>query len=367
MNKLSYWCLTFIVLFVLAGCSTRSGEVLVISPTETEDRSPVIQESTLTYTAVPPSATWTPTYTSEPSPTRTPTITPTTNPYKEYSIEYLTDRDYGGGNIEIIDVIADNSYFTRYLLTYPSDGLTIYGFMNIPKRSEPPFPIIIALHGYIDPEIYTTLDYTTGYADALARAGFLVIHPNLRNYPPSSDGDNLFRVGMAIDILNLIAIIKHHAGMSGILQEASPDAIGIWGHSMGGGISLRVITVTTDIKSAVLYGAMSGDERQNFEAIFRWSGGERGNEELAVPVAELSQISPIYFLTQINAAVSIHHGESDNLVPLEWSLDLCEELSKIGKNPECYTYPGQPHTFNSEGAALLDQRIVEFFNRTLNY
>lgn len=363
--KKSFRFFTLILLFVLTGCSSGLVEEVVVVQTAAVDTVQVFQESIPTFTAIPPSSTWTPTYTSIPSPTGTATNTPTQYPYEPYTIHYLTTRDYGGGNIEIVDIINDNSFFTRYLIAYPSEGLTIYGFLNIPKRAEPPFPIVIALHGYIDPDIYTTLDYTTGYADALARAGFLVIHPNLRNYPPSSDGENLFRVGMAIDVLNLIAISKEYAGEPGILQEANPNKIGIWGHSMGGGISLRVITVTSDIKSAVLYGAMSGDERQNFEAIFRWSGGERGSEELAVPIEELSQISPAYFLPRIQAAVSIHHGASDNLVPLGWSLELCEELNMIGKNPECYTYTGQPHTFNSEGAALLNQRVIEFFNKTL--
>jgi pimeloyl-ACP methyl ester carboxylesterase len=295
VNKLSYWYIALILLIVLTGCSNGFVEETVVVQTETVETVQAIQESPPTFTGIPPSSTWTPTYTQIPSPTRTATSTPTQNPLKPYTIDSLTARKYGGGNIDIVDVLADNSYFTRYLITYPSEGLTIYGFLNVPKRAEPLFPVVIALHGYIDPDIYTTLDYSTGYADALARTGFLVIHPNLRNYPPSSEGENLFRIGMAIDVLNLIAIIKQHAGVPGILEGANPDAIGIWGHSMGGGISLRVITVTNDIKSAVLYGAMSGDERRNFEAIFRWSGRERGIDELAVPVEELRQFHQYIF------------------------------------------------------------------------
>jgi dipeptidyl aminopeptidase/acylaminoacyl peptidase len=225
--------------------------------------------------------------------------------------------------------------------------------------------VVIALHGYIDPTIYSTLDYTTGNADALARAGFLVIHPNLRGYPPSEDGENLFRVGMAIDVLNLIAIVDAQGGRAGPLEPARPDSIGLWGHSMGGGITSRVIAVHPRVRAAVLYGAMSGDERQNFEAINRWSNGERGNQELAVPEGELGRISPIYFLPRITAAVSIHHGEADDLVPLAWSLDTCARLTELGKDVECYTYPGQPHTFHDEGVELFNQRVIDFFETWL--
>jgi dipeptidyl aminopeptidase/acylaminoacyl peptidase len=322
--------------------------------------------STPTFTLIPLTSSPTATATPAPTITATATISSTPDPYEEYTVDYLTKRDFGGGSLEIEDVIADNSYFTRYLITFPSDGLTIYGFMNVPKRIDPPYPVVIALHGYIDPAIYTTLDYTTGYADAIARAGFLVIHPNLRNYPPSDNGDNLFRVGMAEDVLNLINIIEAQAGQTGSLEKANPNSIGIWGHSMGGGVSLRVITVSPKIKAAVLYGAMSGDEQRNFEAIFRWSGGERGIDELAVPDEELINISPINYLERISAQVSIHHGESDTLVPIQWSQELCDELTSIGKKVECFTYPGQPHTFNGDGEMLFNQRVADFFIRTLS-
>jgi dipeptidyl aminopeptidase/acylaminoacyl peptidase len=281
------------------------------------------------------------------------------------TIADLSARVYGVGELVIHEVLAENSYFTRYLVSYPSDGLTIYGFMNVPVRGLSPFPVVIAIHGYIEPQDYQTLDYTTGYADTLARAGFLVIHPNLRGYAPSDDGPNLFRVGMATDVLNLIALVKAGAGQPGPLEQARGDAIGLWGHSMGGGISIRVLTVSPDVKATVLYGAMSGDERRNYEAIQRWSNGERGNEELEVPETDLLRISPIYYLERIQAAVSIHHGEADLTVPIAWSLELCQTLQELGKSVECFTYPGQPHTFDATGSETFMQRVVAFYDQWL--
>jgi uncharacterized protein len=362
VNKVTYRYFIAITVLMLVGCS-RAVEITVTSTANLVGERTEFPQISPTLTLVPPTVTPTSTSTSEPTLTGTATVTFTPDPYDIYTISYLANRDYGGGNLNVEEMIADTSYFTRYLVTYPSDGLTIYGFANIPKTVSTPYPVVIALHGYIDPEIYTTLDYTTGYADAMARAGYIVIHPNLRNYPPSDAGDNLFRVGMAIDVLNLVSIIEAQSGQPGILEQADADAIGIWGHSMGGGISLRVLTVSPMIRGAVLYGAMSGDEQRNFEAIFRWSGGERGLDELAIPTEELTDISPIYYLDRITAPVSIHHGESDSLVPIQWSLELCDALGKIGKDVECFTYPGQPHTFNGEGEALFNQRVVDFFSR----
>jgi uncharacterized protein len=330
-----------------------------------------------TLTACAPAtqlATVTPTFTSTVSPTPIPTATqtatalptlsPTPDPYFAYTNDYLRSRAYGGGQIEFVEVLGQNLYFTRYLIRYPSDGLNIYGFANIPNDAEK-HPVIIALHGYIDPAVYNTLDYTTHYADALASAGYIVFHPNLRGYLPSDDGENLFRVGMATDVLNLIALIQTQSGGSDLLQNADPNSIGLWGHSMGGGITTRVLTVTDDVKAAVLYGSMSGDEQKNYEAIKQWSGQTRGLAELDVPVEALSRISSMYYFQNITAAVSIHHGIADQLVPLNWSEVTCEQLRTIGRNVECLYYEGMPHTFYGQGDEQFIQNTIRFFNQYL--
>src|SRR5215211_7743589 len=102
----------------------------------------------------------TPTHTSTPVQTATltplPTVSPTSDPYYPWSIDQLRSRTYGGGQIELLEVLTQNLYFTRYLMRFPSDGLNIYGFADIPNDEEP-HPVIIALQGCIDPAIYNTL------------------------------------------------------------------------------------------------------------------------------------------------------------------------------------------------------------------
>jgi dipeptidyl aminopeptidase/acylaminoacyl peptidase len=323
--------------------------------------------TSLAYTPTPPApATQTPLPPATVTATATslPTLTPTPEPYWEYTIEYLRSRAYGGGKIEITETLGKNSAFTRYYFRYDSDGLSIYGFANAP-HGEGPFPVIIALHGYIEPSIYQTLDYTTHYADAFASGGYLVLHPNLRGYPPSDEGDNLFRVGMAIDVLNLIALVKEISGEPGLLQAADPGRIGLWGHSMGGGVTTRVLTVSQDIKAAVLYAAMTGDEQKNYEAIYRWLNGSMGLDELAVPTEILPRISPMYFFEDIAAPVSIHHGLEDKLVPVGWSMQTCEQLKALGKQVECQYYEDMPHTFYGPGDKEFIQYTIQFFDSYL--
>lgn len=349
---------------ITTACTLKRGSMVdtpirEVGSVETTLPTPFLRLVTLTPT-VTPSPPLTPTV------TLTASVSPTPDPYAGLTIDDLTNRRYGEGQLQFVEVLAENSFFTRYLVAYPSDGLTIYGFMNVPK-GEGPYPVIIAIHGYIDPARYNTLDYTTGYADALARSGFLVIHPNLRGYLPSDDGPNLFRVGMAVDVLNLIGLVKSQGAQTGPLEKADPTRIGLWGHSMGGGISTRVMTVSPDVDAIVLYAAMSGDEKKNYDRIFNvFSEGQRGQEELNTPEEDLRRISPEIFLDRIQAAVSIHHGTNDSEVPPEWSQELCNSLQELNKDVECFTYPGQPHTFFGESDDLFIQRTVDFFWRVFN-
>lgn len=358
------WRLSLLLSFLLPACTAGMPAPLPPAALTVESIS-TAPIAPVSPTDAPPSLTPTFTASAIPSLTLAPSLTPTPDPYAQFTIEHLAARTYGGSELKIVTTMAVTDDFTRALISYPSDGLTIYGFMNVP-HGDGPFPVVIALHGYIDPGLYSTLDYTTHYADSLADAGYLVLHPNLRGYPPSDDGPNLFRVGFAADVLNLIALVRQQGGLPGALQAAKPEALGLWGHSMGGGISIRVMTLSPAVRAVVLYGSMSGDDQKNFDRIYHvFSNRARGLEELSVPAEAFPRISPIFFLDRVTAAVSIHHGEADDGVPLEWSTDLCQRLQALGKPVECFTYPGQPHTFRGEGDQLFKTRVIDFFDGVL--
>lgn len=298
-------------------------------------------------------------------PTDIPTVAATIDSFAGLSIPELAARTYGGGELKNWQVINKAAGFTRYLISYPSDGLTIYGFMDVPTaapRTGSTYPVIVAVHGYIDPRVYQTVDYTARYADRLAEAGFLVLHPNLRNYFPSDKGPNLFRVGYAVDVLNLIAIVRAQGGQSGALQQASPTAIGLWGHSMGGGISIRAMTVDPQIRAVVLYSAVSGDEKQNATKFPGSLEGRATPPPDSIPDDVYLRISPVYFYDRVQSAVSIHYGLADKTVPPVWSETLCNQLQALQKSVECFSYPNEPHIFGGASDQLFIQRTITFFN-----
>ena len=274
-----------------------------------------------------------------------PDIAPGVQQVNPYSLEALAARDYGQGELRVEYPWQNTSEFTRYYITYDSDGLNIHGFVDIPV-GKGPFPVIIALHGYIPASEYQTLDYSTRYADAIARKGYIVLHPNMRNFPPSDTAPRVRdeQAGYTVDVMNLLAYVRKEAGQPGsIFEDADLTKMGIWGHSFGGGIALRVISLVPEIKAAVLYGAVT----QRYT-----------NTSAGFTVTDLESRDVAY---------SVHHGTADEKVPVSWSHTFCDQLEQMVKEHECFFYEGAPHTFIRLGQddPLFIKRTVDFFNREL--
>lgn len=271
----------------------------------------------------------------------------------------LWERVYGEGGFRVERVLERTPRFTRVLFSHLSDGLRVYGFANLPL-GQGPFPVVVVLHGYVEPSRYRTLAYTTPYADFLAAAGYLVLHPNYRGHPPSEGRPAMgLRHVYAVDVLNLLAEVR-----KGVLPQADGRRIGLFGHSMGGGIAQVVALVDPRLKGVVLYGSMSGDERRNLERILYWSGGTRGRELLTLPPKTLVEASAWTYLERVAVPFSIHHGTQDAQVPPEWSWELCRRLKSLGKPVECFSYPAG-HLFRGTVDQAFRQRVLAFFGRVL--
>jgi len=245
--------------------------------------------------------------------------------------------------------------------------------MNVPK-GEGSFPVIIMLHGYAPPDEYISIneDYDLFTADMFASRGYLVIHPDLRGFSAGegevTNFDNLFQTGLAIDTLNLIALVKDAGGKPGPLANGDPTRIGLWGHSLGGGVALHVITVSKDVRAAILYSALSGDESKNSPLMFALSGNEDQYErEQAVDPETLKLISPIYHFDGITAAVKLYHGTEDTVVPVAWAVENCEAM-KLHLPPDrldCVYYIGGRHTVFSRFQPEFSNSQLAFFQTFL--
>lgn len=290
------------------------------------------------------------------SPTRLPQLRAATLPY-------LAQRTYESGDMEIRRVLTETDAFTTALVSYPSDGLKITGLLNVP-RGDGKFPAVVLVHGYVPPSQYTRGLDAQPPAEELARHGFITLVPDLRGYMESDHGLNLFLSGWIADVINAGGALKK-------MPNVDAERVGLWGHSMGGGIANRVMVVSDVFDAVVLYAPISAHIQDMFMDPF--GGEETGlTQELiqgtitALDDANFrADISPIYFLNQTRAPVSIHVGTADKVTPKEWSRAIRDGLKRANKEVEYFEYQGQGHSFNENARPEFYARVFDFFERNL--
>lgn len=272
-------------------------------------------------------------------------------------IEGLRRREYKPSQITVESTVSNDGSYTGYLISYLSDELKIYGRMNVPVGNPPAggFPVVILNHGYFNTSSFTSGDGTQAMADILVRNGYLTLASDYRGFGNSDNdrqGSRGHRPEYAIDVLNLIASVKN-------LDKADPNRIGMWGHSMGGEVSLRTIEAIDKVKAVVLWAPTSGKVSDNA----RFYGGRRSVGVSPNPV--LDGVSPINYLIYITSPISLHQGLADTEVNPQWAKELNDALEKEGKIVEYFEYTGQDHNFRNLGWDVISKRTSEFFDRYL--
>jgi dienelactone hydrolase len=332
---------------------------------------PAAPSATPTAT-IPATATATPTAT--PTPTKTPT--PTATPISPLSIEYLRQQDYSGSELVIEQTLALGSNYDRYYASYYSEGLKQYGLLTVPRGQKPEsgWPVIIFNHGYIPPTQYRTTERYVAYVDGFARNGYIVFRPDYRGHDRSEGAPSgaYGSPGYVIDVLNAAGALKR-------FPDADPQRIGMWGHSMGGWITLRAMVVDPDIQAGVIWGGVVGA----YEDLL--TGWRRGNNPPPTPSPSSTRgrwrnsltsvygspesnpafwrgLSANYFLDDLSGPIQLHHTEGDESVPVEFSRILYEQGLDAGMPIELVTYPGDNHNISGNFNTAMSQSVA-FFDR----
>jgi uncharacterized protein len=349
MKIARYCCLGLIFLVLASACETTDPASLVISPSYNSSSS-----GGIALQIAPP----------------VQAVSDNSHPLQ---IDTMRSREYPGSDIVIESVLDPGVNYNRYYASYLSDGLKIYALLTVPSGEKPAtgWPVIVFNHGYIPPEVYRTTERYINYVDQLARNGYIVFRSDYRGHDRSEGepGGVYSRPNYTIDVLNAVASVKRY-------PEADPNRIGMWGHSMGGYITLRSMVISRDIKAGVIWAGVVAP----FPDLFtRWNPGAK-----YIPAASGSfvyaleqeygtvetnpgfwnSISANSYLRDLNGPIQIHTGTADADVPWQYSEMLYNDMMEAGQVAELYTYEGDNHNISNYFSQAM-QRTIEFFDRYL--
>jgi uncharacterized protein len=299
---------------------------------------------------------------------------PISNEQHSLSIASLKNREYKSDKPLIQETLENGTNYKRYLTTYFSDGLKIYALMTVPDGDVPQggWPIVIFNHGYIPPKEYRTTERYIAYVNAFASNGYVVFRPDYRGHGESEGvasggyGNNDY----TIDILNAVASVKN-------LEIINPEKIGMWGHSMGGHITLRNMVVSKDVKAGVIWAGVVAsypDLMNNWRrpippsvSTSATSWRSRFISEFGTPESNpkfWNSISSTSYLSSISGPIQLHHGTNDSSVPHEFSIKLDKLMKADGKESQLYIYEGDDHNLSQSFNSAM-QRSVDFFDTHL--
>lgn len=282
-------------------------------------------------------------------------------PHAPYTIEALRNAAPHGSVFKIEQLFLKTDAYQKHAISYQSGDLAISGVMNVPLAAPPEggFPVLILNHGLIPPEIYFSGRGSKREQEFFARHGYITIHPDYRGLASSSPLTNArhdFYVGYTEDVTALIDALKEFASSLMNLKR-----LGMWGHSMGGGIAARVAVLRPEVRAYVLFAPISADVEDNFYELAKEEVAWLHDTYGAEGASAYREISPITFFKDVSAPVQLHHGVADKDVPLDFSKKIFNALTRERKKAELYTYAGEGHEFGGAWQ-LAAERALQFFN-----
>lgn len=376
-------------LLLAAACRARPAAPAEGAASDTATPAAVAQQPSLPATATPapgsagrtdtPSETPPATATAFPTetPTETPTPTPTLHPM---TIAAMRQLSYPGSDIAIEATLEPGANYHRLRAWFESDGLTIYALLTVPFGQPPAggWPAIVFNHGYIPPDVYRTTERYLAYVDNLARSGYVVFRIDYRGHD-QSEGEARGAYSYpdyTIDVLNAFASLQRY-------PSVNPERIGMWGHSMGGYLTLRAMVIEPEIRAGVIWAGVVGSYP---DLIARWrpnrptptpdplgtpadGRGWRWSwiEQFGTPEENpefWASISANSYLSDLSGPVQLHHGTADASVPLVFSTLLAEQITAAGRPVEYFEYEGDNHNLSGFFVMAMT-RTIAFFDENL--
>jgi dienelactone hydrolase len=223
-------------------------------------------------------------------------------------------------------------------------------------------PAVVICHGF---KGFKDWGFFPPLAERLARAGLTAVSFNFTGSGVGADGetfDEPERFGHATfgaDLTDLATVIEalHSGGLPG---AGPPTALGLLGHSRGGGVALLRAAGDRRVRALVTWSAIGTVYRWGRETVARW----RREGRLEVTNQRTGQVLPLYtdVLDELDADSAAGrldltaaagrlscpwlqiHGETDESVPLAEAQQLRERAGSQGR---FLVIPHGSHTFGA--------------------
>jgi dipeptidyl aminopeptidase/acylaminoacyl peptidase len=293
------------------------------------------------------------------------------NPARSLDLKVAARASYPSSPLSIERDLGtvDGLHEQLFKFAVKADNLKEYGLMITPATPPPPdgYPVVIVLHGYVNPSRYNT---QTGYVSDMefyAKKGFLVLKPDLRGQGFSLDegfaDSAYYSMAYNTDVLSLVSSLRQ-------TKNIDKSSISLWGHSMGAYIALRAAVLSPYIKSAIL---LSGPVDSLPEMYLTYIPPSDENNPYALatrsdvfakygtPADDKSfwyDASPINSVYKIKATIQIHAGTADTVVPYRFSEDLTKALQKAHTKHQLYIYRGGSHALADERPQIYQRSLV---------
>jgi len=365
---------TFLNLIFVASCQQAHQPGTVILPLATISASQA-DGSTTPIAASPV----TPISAPELVATPVSSVLPAATDSSPLAITAMRSKTYPGSDLVMESTLPAGQSYNRYIVSYQSDGLKLFGLLTVPMGARPAggWPVILLNHGYIPPAEYSTDQSYARIVAPLAAAGYIVFKPDYRGHgsSPGIPAQVYVSPDYVTDSLNALASIKNY-------PEANPAKIGVWGHSMGGNITLHELVINHDFKAAVIMAGVVG----SWSGILDWwsarvatgvltTQNDLQTNQLVLQMVSLNgtpqsnpgfwnAIDPTTFISDIETPLQIQVGSADMVVPPNFSDELNAALENSGKNVTFHSYPGADHNLSPDTTTAMAEAVA-FLNQYL--